>query len=216
MDDIEGRLGRRDTTTTDGSTATDASTSDTTDSTTVTDTTATTTDTTAATTDTTATTTNTTATTTGTGTTTTSLVCSTEKETSVTSCDATSTYDCSLVATTTSVCVEGLYCTTDTAGNHLCMVEQNGLTTSGAIVTIILAVILAAIIGTISTLCIRDRMERKRRLAKVRAAAIAKDSTATEPLLEQRAPNTQFSFAPIVTPPEQSQERRSGQNPFSG
>jgi hypothetical protein len=57
------------------------------------------------------------------------------------------------------------------------MLRQDGMTLSGAIVAVFLAVVLAGILGTIIFLCCQDRKEQKKLRARAEAAAIAKAST---------------------------------------
>ncbi|KAI0125463.1 hypothetical protein BJ170DRAFT_432776 [Xylariales sp. AK1849] len=135
---------------------------------------------------------------------TTSLQCSTESTLQVTSCDSVNKYDCSEVTTTTSVCAAGLFCDTDAAGNNLCMERQDGLTTSGAVVAIFLAVFLAAMVSAIIFLCCKDRREQKRVRARAEAAAIAKANAISRPETTQ-ARSVSAARAPSA-----------GGNPFAG
>lgn len=79
------------------------------------------------------------------------------------------------------VCRSNYYCDTDSAGNKLCMVRQDGLTTSGAVVAIFLAVCMTAIVASVVFLCCRDRKEQKRQRARTEAAAIAKENALPKP-----------------------------------
>lgn len=88
--------------------------------------------------------------------------------------------------TTTSVCAHGNICLRDKNGNNICMVRQDGLTTSGAVVAIFLAVVLAMTIGTIGFLCCKDRREAKKARARAEAAAIAKANATPAPRAEAR------------------------------
>ncbi|KAH6646188.1 hypothetical protein BKA67DRAFT_541168 [Truncatella angustata] len=165
----------------DSTTTTDASTTATTTGTSAvskretTDTTATATTTaatTAATTDTTAT---------GSTTVFSGTACSSAKATAVSSCDSKNQYDCSIVTTTTLVCRSNYYCDTDASGNNLCMVRQDGMTLSGTIVAIFLAIGMTGIIASVIFLCCQDRKEQKRQRARTEAAAIAKANSVSRP-----------------------------------
>ncbi|KAH8650175.1 hypothetical protein BX600DRAFT_517385 [Xylariales sp. PMI_506] len=180
------------------STTSDSSTSSTTSDTTTTSTTS----------DTTTTATSTDSTTgTTTGVTSTTLVCSTVSTITVTSCEATNIYSCTPIATTTSVCAAGLYCDTDSSGNNLCMVRQDGLTTSGAIVSIFLAVVFSGMIASIIFLCCRDKSAQRKLRAKAEAAAIAKANMATT-----RPDRSEMKSISGTKPPPSA----SGSNPFAG
>jgi hypothetical protein len=96
-------------------------------------------------------------------------------------CDATDKEKCSTVGTTTSVCAATNFCTVDGAGNNLCMVRQDGMTTSGAVVSIFLAVVMAATLTSIMFLCCRDKRAMKKSRARAEAAAIAKANAVSRP-----------------------------------
>lgn len=115
-----------------------------------------------------------------------SLQCSTETSVEIDSCEPDNKYKCSKVMTTTSVCAHGNICLRDKNGNNICMVRQDGLTTSGAVVAIFLAVVLAMTIGTIGFLCCKDRREAKKARARAEAAAIAKANATPAPRSEAR------------------------------
>ncbi|KAF3009059.1 hypothetical protein E8E14_006629 [Neopestalotiopsis sp. 37M] len=152
-------------------------------------------------TDTTTTAATTTAATTTAATTTSSNSCSTSSKTKVSACDSDNEYNCSMVETETLVCIASYYCDTDTEGNSLCMVRQDGLTTSGAIVSIFLAVCVTGIIAVITFLCCRDRKEAKRNRARAEAAAIAKANAPSKPAARSVSQRTTGDAQP---------------NPFSG
>ncbi|KAK6067342.1 hypothetical protein SCUP234_04018 [Seiridium cupressi] len=131
--------------------------------------------------------------------------CSSASVTTVSSCDATNQYDCSMVETTTSVCKSDLFCTEDTSGNNLCMTRQDGMTLSGTIVAVFLAIVVTAIVASIVFLCCRDRKEQKRMRARAEAAAIAKSNSVSRP--ETRS----------ISQPTRSPTSGSAQpNPFAG
>ncbi|ETS86487.1 hypothetical protein PFICI_00315 [Pestalotiopsis fici W106-1] len=132
---------------------------------------------------------------------TTSNSCSTASKTKVSACDSDNEYNCSMTETETMVCIATMYCDTDSEGNNLCMVRQDGLTTSGAVVTIFLAVCLTGIIATITFLCCKDRKEAKRNRARAEAAAIAKANAPTKPATRSVSQRTTGDAQP---------------NPFSG
>lgn len=115
-----------------------------------------------------------------------SLQCSTETSIEIDSCEPDNKYKCSKVMTTTSVCADGNICLRDKNGNNICMARQDGLTTSGAVVAIFLAVVLAMTIGTIGFLCCKDRREAKKARARAEAAAIAKANATPAPRSEAR------------------------------
>lgn len=115
-----------------------------------------------------------------------SLQCSTETSIEIDSCEPDNKYKCSKVMTTTSVCADGNICLRDKNGNNICMLRQDGLTTSGAVVAIFLAVVLAMTIGTIGFLCCKDRREAKKARARAEAAAIAKANATPAPRSEAR------------------------------
>lgn len=127
--------------------------------------------------------------------------CSTASKTKVSACDSDNEYNCSMTESETMVCIATKYCDTDSEGNALCMDRQDGLTTSGAIVTIFLAVCLVGIISTIFFLCCRDRKEQKRNHARAEAAAIAKANAPTKPTTRSASQRTTGDGQP---------------NPFSG
>ncbi|KAH6678106.1 hypothetical protein B0J14DRAFT_461010, partial [Halenospora varia] len=109
--------------------------------------------------------------TTNSGTTTGTLACSvtSTKDTSFCSMTGDSTLGC--VATTTLIasCAPGNLCTTDAAGANVCMKRDDHLTTSGLIVTIALAIALAAtIISLVALACIQRNKAKK---DKMEAAA---------------------------------------------
>ncbi|KAI1846600.1 hypothetical protein JX265_009096 [Neoarthrinium moseri] len=133
--------------------------------------------------------------------------CSTETITAVTSYYE-GKNDYTVQTKTTSVCNAAYFCTRDNDGNDLCMVRQDGMTLSGSIVGIFLAIVLTAIIATVIFLCCRDRKEQKRIRARAEAAAIAKANA-----IESRRPEASQAARSMS---QNNHGPSGGPNPFAG
>ncbi|KAK8044471.1 hypothetical protein PG993_004495 [Apiospora rasikravindrae] len=133
--------------------------------------------------------------------------CSTETEVEISSCKPDDMYDCTKTMTKSMVCAKGNMCMTDNSGNNICMYRKDGMTTSGAVVGIFLAVVLALTVGSLFFLCCKDKRDQKRARAKSEAAAIAKANA--------------VSSGPSMRDTTRSASQRTaghgdGPNPFAG
>ncbi|KAK8121203.1 hypothetical protein PG999_005323 [Apiospora kogelbergensis] len=147
------------------------------------------------------------ATTTSTGAESSPSPCSTESDVEISTCKTNNMNDCQKTMSKTMVCAQGNLCMTDNSGNNICMYRKDGMTTSGAVVGIFLAVVMAVTVAGLLFLCCKDKRDQKRARAKSEAAAIAKS-------------NAVASAPPPVRETTRSASQRSGPNggpnPFDG
>ncbi|KAK8013971.1 hypothetical protein PG990_007267 [Apiospora arundinis] len=148
------------------------------------------------------------ATTTSTGAESSPSPCSTETEVEISSCKTDHINECVKTMTKSMVCAKGNMCMTDNSGNNICMYRKDGMTTSGAVVGIFLAVVLSVTIAALFFLCCKDKRDQKRARAKSEAAAIAKANAVSS------------GPRPEVREAQRSASQRSGPNggpnPFDG
>ncbi|KAK8068913.1 adenovirus e3 region CR2 domain protein [Apiospora phragmitis] len=133
--------------------------------------------------------------------------CSTETDVEISSCKTDHINECVKTMTKSMVCAQGNMCMTDNSGNNICMYRKDGMTTSGAVVGIFLAVVLAVTVASLFFLCCKDKRDQKRARAKSEAAAIAKANA--------------VSSGPSVRETTRSASQRTaghgdGSNPFAG
>ncbi|RDW94366.1 hypothetical protein BP5796_00129 [Coleophoma crateriformis] len=121
-----------------------------------------------------------------------SLVCSTTSSfsTSVCSYSSGTSYSCTPTMTGTLTCAAGNLCSTDSAGNGVCMKRQDSLTTSGVVVTIAFSVGIVSFLVALLVMCFQAKSRMKKDQAE-RMALLTSQTYGKEPELASTPPAAQ-------------------------
>ncbi|PHH65038.1 hypothetical protein CDD81_3436 [Ophiocordyceps australis] len=119
-----------------------------------------------------------------------------------------STLDCTPTVIATSDCAPGFTCTVDASHEDICMKRIESLDTGGIIVAALMGLGVAACLGALAFMCVRDRKLQRQLAARSAAQALKRAETKRMRSAESRTPLIRSDGAPGSPNPFQEGPRQ--------